>query len=139
MPFHPRIVHFPIALLLTAVLFTLIALLRPGQAWRDSAQRLLLLGWLSLLPVALSGLLSMNALGVDDPRRAAINPHITYFFATLIAFGLSLYLRLRRPDALDDAQWRWPYLATLALGTLFILLSGHTGGQLVFQLGVGVR
>ncbi len=138
MPLHPRVVHFPIALLLTGVVLTFVALVRRDRLWDRGAHGLLALGWLSLLPAALTGLISLNALAVTDPRRAAVNTHITFFFATLITFGIGLYLRLKEPAILDHPRRRWCYLGALALGSLFVFLTGHTGGQLVYQLGIGV-
>ncbi len=138
MPLHPRIVHFPIALLLTGVALTLVALYRRNRRWHEMAHVLLVLGWLALFPVALTGLLSMNVLPTDDPRRAAVNTHITYFFATAIVFGLALYLRMKEPAILDHPRRRWYYLGALLLGGAFVFLAGHTGGQLVYQLGVNV-
>ncbi len=138
MPLHPRVVHFPIALLLTGTALTFVALWRRDQLWDRSAHGLLALGWLSLLPAALTGLISLDALAIADPRRAAVNSHITFFFATLIVFGLALYLRWKEPAILAHPHRRWHYLGALALGSLFVLLTGHTGGQLVYQLGIGV-
>ncbi|MCS7219939.1 MAG: DUF2231 domain-containing protein [Anaerolineae bacterium] len=138
MPLHPRVIHFPIALLLTGTALAFFAFWRRDQLWDKSAHRLLVIGWLSLLPAALTGLISLNELATTDPRRAAVNTHITYFFATLITFGAALYVRLREPAILDHSRRRWYYLGALALGSLFVFLTGHTGGQLVYQLGIGV-
>lgn len=139
MPLHPRFVHFPIALLITGVALTLYALYRRQRRWEESAHLLIVLGWLALLPAAASGLIGLGALAVADPRRAVANVHITYFFATWIAFGVALYLRLKAPAILYLPRQRWYYLAALAIGTLFVFLTGHTGGRLVYELGVGVN
>lgn len=138
MPLHPSVVHFPIALLLTGTALAFVTLWRRDRLWDQNAHGLLMLGWLSLLPAALTGLISLNELAITDPRRAAVNTHVTFFFATLITFGLALYARLREPAILDHPRWRWYYLGALALGSLFVSLTGHTGGQLVYQLGIGV-
>jgi uncharacterized membrane protein len=138
MPLHPRVIHFPIALLLTGTALTFVAFWRREWEWERSAHRLLALGWLSLFPAALTGLISLNALSMTDPRRAAVNTHITFFFATLIAFGIGLYWRLREPAILHHPRRRWYYLGILTLGSLFVLLTGHSGGQLVYQLGIGI-
>ena len=139
MPLHPRLVHFPIALLVTGVALTLYALSRRQRRWEESAHLLIVLGWLALLPTAASGLIGLGALAVTDPRRAVANIHITYFFATWIAFSVALYLRLKTPAILDHPRQRWHYLAARAVGMLFVLRTGHTGGRLVYELGVGVN
>lgn len=140
LPLHPRLVHFPIALLATGSIIALVYLL----GWRRMAMPavtwvMILLGWLSLFPAVLSGLIDRNSAPDDPAVLAALNPHIAAGFGLLIVYGLLLYERLRRPDVLDQSQRRALLLVLFLFGLGLLLVEGWLGGRLVYDMGVGVR
>lgn len=136
-PLHPMTVHFPIVLYLLGVGLTI------GYLWRKQVDMEQFAYWcfnLSLLMAVLSalvGLIDQNQLTLDDPRRDAVDDHITSAISFILINGGIVYLRLRWPDVL--ARYRWRYLGLLGLGTLAILLTAWLGGELVYSLGVGVK
>ena len=139
-PLHPRFVHFPIALLLTGSVAALIYLLaRQRPALATFAWISLVLGWLALFPVVLTGLIDQNQAPRDQAVVAAINPHIAVGFGLIIVYGLVLLERLRSPRALDDPKRRLMLLLLLVLGIALITLEGWLGGKLVYDLGIGVQ
>lgn len=138
-PFHPRFVHFPIALLLAGSAAALLYLVYRRQpsvavfAWIS-----LLLGWIALFPAVLTGLIDQNQAPQEPAVIAVLNPHIAIGFALLAIYGWLLYERLRNPQALDTPRLLPRLVALLILGIGLILVEGWLGGRLVFQFGVGV-
>ena len=143
LPLHPRFVHFPVTLLVLSVVLYLLHLWRPrgwqGMPWERLNLASLALGWLMILPAAVTGLIDQNAIALDSPARAVANNHITAVFATVIAFGAALYVRLRRGAASDSAPNRWYVLALLLLGLVALIITGELGGRLVYEFGIGQR
>ncbi len=136
-PLHPMVVHFPIALYLLGVLFTLGYLWRGVPDYERFAYWAFVLAWMGVASAALLGLVDLGGLAPQDPRRASINNHITAGVALLIINGLVVYYRFRWPDALTSSR-RWGYLALIGAGAAAVVISGWLGGELVYVLKVGV-
>ncbi|NJN17698.1 MAG: DUF2231 domain-containing protein [Oscillochloris sp.] len=141
---HPVTVHFPIALLLVASLFTLIALRRNEPAWDTSAYHCLLVGWFAGIVAILSGTFDawrqlsgpggINDLGLIN----WVNGHAFSNIASLIVYGQALLRRRRRADILADPEARRSYLRLHAIGVALLLFGGWLGGRLVYEFGLGV-
>ena len=146
-PFHPRLVHFPIALSLAGVLFIFLGALAPrlkagwGQPdfWGRYGRLSLVLGWLGVLAAVASGLIDQAKAPVTPQITQAINQHITAGVALLVALGLALYWPLRDKTLWSERHHFWAYLVLLALVAGLIGLEAWLGGKLVYQYGVGVR
>ncbi|RME74124.1 MAG: DUF2231 domain-containing protein [Chloroflexi bacterium] len=136
-PLHPMTVHFPIALFLLGVLLTLVYLRRGQPEYDRFAFLSLMLSELAALVASLTGLLDQNLLAFDDPRRQAVNPHITAAVALLVVNGLLVYMRLKWPDVL--VRRRAAYLGLMAAGTAVLLATAWLGGELVYRWQVGVQ
>jgi uncharacterized membrane protein len=139
-PLHPRLVHFPVALLATGSAIALVYLL----GWRRAALpvvawAVILLGWLGIFPAILSGLIDRNRVPDDPAVVAVINPHIAAGFGLLIIYGLLLYERLRSPAVLDQPGRRGLLIGLLLAGLAVLVVEGWSGGKLVYELGVGVQ
>lgn len=139
-PFHPRIVHFPIALLLTGSAAAVIYMARwrhpllAGLAWP-----MVLLGWLALFPAVLTGLIDQNRATLTEAATAVLNQHIAAGFGLIVIYGWLLYERLRQAEALDKPGLRVRLLLLFLLGIGLVLVSGTLGGKLVYQFGIGVQ
>lgn len=137
-PYHPRLVHFPIALTLVGVVFVVWGLLRNEDRWIGYGRTSLLLGWLGLLAAAVSGLIDQSRAPNTPAVTDAINLHITVGVALIVIFGLALYWPLRNRRLWQQPGPRTAYIALLIAGGLLVMLDAWLGGQLVYHLGVGV-
>lgn len=137
-PLHPMTVHFPIAFYLLGALLTLIYLWKKTKEVEQFADLSFTLSFIGTVVASVVGLVDQSALELNDPRRVVVNNHITASVALLIINGLLIYMRFRWSDVLTGS-YRWYYLGLMALGVVALLVTAWLGGELVFQLGVGVR
>ncbi|MEO7910535.1 MAG: DUF2231 domain-containing protein [Roseiflexaceae bacterium] len=133
---HPMINHFVIALLIVSVLLDLCG--RWNPAIRYTAWVTLVLGTLATIPTVISGVVAHFPYE-ESSAIGAISTHEQLGLATT---GIFLVLtiwrwRTRRRDNTAPASWLYLALAVVGLGVLTI--TGMTGGNLVYQLGVGVQ
>ena len=140
-PFHPRFVHFPIALSLVGAAFVAVSFIRRdgSERWFWAGRLLVFLGWIGALVAGVTGVIDQSRAPDLPVVRDTINSHITVGIALIIVFGLALYWPLKDKKLLSERSHRWGYLALLLLGVGLILLESWLGGQLVYKLGVGVR
>jgi len=133
---HPLVVHFPIALLLTAVLLDVLALglKRPGL--HAAALWNLWLGTIGAGVAVLTGRWAAEIAKHTFEIHQVMELHERLGIATLILGGLVVAWRLWKRDRLG----RRARIATVGLmfaiaGTLGY--GAHLGGRLVYEFGVG--
>jgi uncharacterized membrane protein len=145
---HPLVIHFPIALLMIAPLFVLMALAwrRYSTAFSTAALVLLALGTISTYVAISTGQAAGELAEHTDAINAVISQHEEMAETTSIAFSIvtALYAlfvllpawvrRLRRPAyaLVGNAA----FLVAIALASLLVVNTAHLGGRLVHQLGV---
>jgi uncharacterized membrane protein len=138
-PFHPRFVHFAIALCVVGAIFIALGLLRQRERWVGYGKLSLLLGWLGVMAAVVTGLIDQSAAPDDAAIQTVINQHITAGIALLIAVGLALYWPLRNRKLFSEGRARWGFLALLLIILFLVAIEGWLGGKLVYQYGVGVE
>jgi uncharacterized membrane protein len=133
-PLHPILVHFPIALFSTAVIFGLLGVLLRKEFLRQAETWLLAFGLVSGVLAAIAGL--WNEEGIIAAGVPPFERHETLGLSTLAVFGILLVLRLGKGRA-----WvpRSPtlYITLAAAGLLGT--TGFFGGELVYRYGAGVQ
>ena len=137
-PFHPRFVHFPIALCIVGAFFIAFGVLRQQERWRGYGQISLLLGWAGVLVAVVTGLIDQASAPDDAAVVTVINQHITAGIARVITVGLAIDWPIRSKN-LWQTSAKWGYLALLAVIVLLVILEAWLGGKLVYQYGVGVK
>ena len=137
-PFHPRVVHFPIALSIVGAAFIIFGILRGRDKWMGYGQFSLLLGWLGIMVAVVTGLIDQAGAPQTPEVATVIDQHITAGIALLVAVGLALYWPLRNKK-LWTTSARWGYLALLGAVVVLVLVEGWLGGKLVYHFRVGVR
>jgi uncharacterized membrane protein len=128
-PPHPLFVHFPIALISTALFFLLLAL------WRKSAL-LEKIAFADLCLAAVS-LLVAGAFGIRDNavlfKWAAPNYLVKIINASLmfVITSATVLLRWKNPD-LPTGRYKWLYLADHFLLFAMVAVQGFLGGIIVY-------
>ena len=142
---HPAVIHFPIALLLTALAVEFVALRLTHHGWLDRTASLLwILGAVGSGAAFLTGRAAGDGLGLVSPDvQAALARHANLALWTVAAAGAMALLRL---------VLLWPRVGTrihprvgvagkLGLGLAVVALVGFTadrGGTLVYRYGAAV-
>lgn len=144
---HPAIVHFPVALLTTAVLLDLACVVLRGWPWLDrAASALYLLGLAGAGGAYLSGRQAAAAMyGLPVGAQTTLGDHREGALLTLVAFGIVALLRLlvswlgRRDKRIEVGFFRLVALLAAAGALTLLLRTAQLGGLLVFRHGVGVE
>lgn len=143
---HPAVVHFPIALLLTAAAFDAACVVLRGFLWLDrTAAALLTLGGIGLGAAYLSGQRAAEAAApVTGTAQGVLADHADLALLTLWAGSAAVILRLFVIWlGRDDLEVRLGIFRLLALFLVFataglLVFTAYHGGLLVFEHGIGV-
>lgn len=138
---HPLIVHFPVALLVMAVVADALALAARRVSWLPSvATAVYVVGALATWAALLSGRQAAEGVLIPVAANALLTDHedwaerTVWFFSILALVRVAIqWRRLAAPAAV-----RLGLLVAGLAGTLLVFQTGERGGQLVFQYGVGV-
>ena len=137
-PLHPMIVHFPIALLITSVLFDAASHMFTRDSLRDGALWLLILGLMGGIAASIAGDWAEEAAEKAGIAESLIETHESLAFATLAIFGLLFVWRLYlRNQFTRHTLAIYLLVATVGIGTLSA--TGYYGGDLVYEQGAGVK
>ena len=133
---HPLVVHFPIALLLTAVGVDTLALLLKRPALHRIALWNLCLGTLGAAAAVMTGLQAEDVAKHSFEIWQLITWHKRLGFCTLILGLMGGGWRLLKRDRLTPrARWLAMGLAVAMLTT--VSWGAYLGGRLVYEFGVG--
>jgi len=129
--FHIQLVHFPVALLLAALLAEILHRLRPAPHWRASARFCLWTGALGAIAAVATGWLLAENGSWTAQQADLVETHESLGVATAIGavalIVLGWVLRKRGGQAAA-----WAYLAgALCVGAL-VSVTGHYGGLIVW-------
>jgi len=134
---HPRLVHFPIALLLTSVVLDWASLRWKDKGLDRAAWYTLLLGLAGALLALISGLIASRAVLAGSPALATLNIHRLLAIITLVVFGLQAVCHIRNRGVYSPAK-RILHTAIQLAGVALIIAVGYFGGELVYAFGIGV-
>jgi uncharacterized membrane protein len=131
---HPLIVHFPVGLLTSGVVFEIYGTLRKDEAAQTAGRFNIRFGFWCLFPVLLVGFLGMISLENTEKFRDFLFSHLKFAFATATVFILAMLVSryLRQPWA------RVLYFLIISLGGICVLTTGYFGGELVHRFGVSI-
>ena len=137
-PFHPMLVHFPIALLFASVLFDVASTAFTRDSLREAALWLLGLGILGGIVAAIAGGQAEGAAEKAGVAEALIETHETLAYMTL---GIMTVLFLYRPLLRNRFSMKAlvAYFMIATVGLIAVSATGHTGGNLVYEHGAGVH
>lgn len=135
---HPLVVHFPIVLLLLAVLtqFASFFLWKKQMAW---ITLLLLLGGFLGVYIA-STFVHPHTTGLTDAATAVLEKHDQFAYLTIWLSGIGLLLKSISMFFLKNKVWLEIIVALLLAGAAFtVSKAGHYGANLSYIHGIGVQ
>ena len=137
---HPLLVHFPLALVLTAA-----AALVGARLWRDERMAATLatvgtwnlcLGAVGIVFAFGSGLAATLGLELGDAARLALGLHVRWSVSA--CFLVLLAAVWRGAGAPAQARPGWLFLLVLFSASLVLIVTGYRGGLNVYTFGIGV-
>ena len=132
---HPMIVHFPVGLLISGVVFEIYGALRSDEAAETAGRFNIRFGFWCLFPVLLVGFLGMISLENTEKFRDFLSSHLKFAFVTAGVFISAMLVSryLRKP-------WgRVLYFLVIVVGGICVLSTGYFGGELVHRFGVSTH
>ncbi len=139
-PFHPQIVHGPIALIVAGALFELVGRALDAEWWRKAAFAMLIVGVLGASAAVISGLGAGAAAEKQGVAEEAVDLHES---AALLALWLGIAAVVTRAIAGRTGR------AKAAVGGVALVLhlvtavtvgvAAHYGGHLVYEHGAKVK
>lgn len=131
---HPVVVHFPIALLLTALILQAAGLCWQKESWQEAAMTIYLIAALILPVVVRTGSFEMEHLKLHHPVAEWHEELGEILLWTVLGSlpvlgGIHLWRRKWFPAA---------FLVVLAAAGVLVGLTAYNGGRLVYEYGVGV-
>ena len=138
---HPLLVHFPIALTLSAALLFIGARLIRRADWAAMLSTVatfnLCLGAGTVLLAIMSGVAAVVNVNVDDAARLAITSHVKWAIFTSVA--LLLLAVWRGAGTAPGSRPSTLFLVILLAASMAIYMTGYRGVQNVFAHGIGVE
>ena len=137
---HPMVVHFPLALVVTAALFLAAARLLRQERHVATLATVgtwnLCLGAVAALVALATGLAGVLHLHVGPAARQAISLHLKWAVFTTLA--LVLLAVWRGAGVAQESRPSWVFIVVLAAATAALVMTGYRGGQNVYHYGIGV-
>ena len=135
---HPITVHFPIALLVISAGLSLVIRIKHSTNLQETSWLLLWIGTLGALVASITGVIShfsYEATALHD----VIETHQMWSFAVTVFFISLTIWRWRSRVRGIDAGKSALYLILILIGMIALVISGMTGGDLVYDYGINVR
>ena len=140
---HPVAVHFPVALLLVAPLFVLIAVLARQRALFAAALLLMALGTAGAWVAVATGEEAKERIEGNAKLEAAAEEHgemaetaRTIFTVLTLAYGalvIAPWALKRTPHRIAELAAHGAFLAVYAAAAVYLAQAAHKGGQLVHE------
>ncbi|MGE5436833.1 MAG: DUF2231 domain-containing protein [Syntrophothermus sp.] len=142
--FHPKVVHFAVALLLTYSLLEIIGVLFNNAFFQKTALLILLLGVLGAFAAVTTGREAedafdyFNSSSSDTMESHETFANITFwFFLIVLLFRGTLLVNVKLRDYFYKI--RYVFLILAIIGAFFVFQTGQYGGELVYTHGVGTK
>jgi uncharacterized membrane protein len=134
---HALLNDLPIALLVTAVFFDLMALATRRLIFRQISFSLLLVGALGAIAAVVSGLQAEDHIAHGEAVHRVMETHEQFALISLAIFGTLALWRLIRERRMAGMERAIVVVASLA-GAGVLFATGLYGGRLVFEHAAGI-
>jgi len=135
------VVHFPLALVVTAAFFLVAARLLRQERHAATLATVgtwnLCLGAIAALFALATGLAAVIDLHVGTAARQAISLHVKWAIFTTLA--LVLLAVWRGAGVAQESRPSWVFIVILVAATAALIMTGYRGGQNVYEFGIGVH
>jgi uncharacterized membrane protein len=139
LPWHPIIVHFPLALVLTGFALLVGAHFLPREPWGHSLAHAgtwcMTLGGASVLLTLATGVAAVLDLSLSGAARESVSRHMIWAVCTSQWVVLLALWRALGTDA--GAIPSKKFLAGLLLACAALVITGYHGGENVYHYGLG--
>ena len=136
---HPMLVHFPIVLLVAAVVTDLLALMLEKQTWlRPMAASLYVVGALTAGAAYATGLRAAAEVFVPGMAHPIVADHRTWALATTTGAGAMAAARLALYRTSRKRHVRFGLVLAGLVLVLLVQQTAERGARLVYEQGVGV-
>jgi uncharacterized membrane protein len=137
---HPAIVHFPLALTVTAACCFSVARMPRAKRIAETLAIVgtwtLAIGAMSLLFALGTGLAAVIDLQVGDAARLAISSHVKSAILTAV---LVLFAAVwRAAGVAQGSRPSWGFMLVMWLATSSLIVTGYRGARNVYGYGIGV-
>ena len=140
-PWHPIVVHFPLALVSIAAILLVAARLWRGDAFAANLAIVgtwnLCLGAAAAVFALATGLAAVLDLDVGAEVHQAISLHTKW--AMLTTLLLVLLAVWRGAGAAQSSRPSWIFLVVMMAAAAALIVTGYRGGENVYTYGVGVK
>ncbi len=139
LPLHPSLVHFPLALLFLGAIASLVYEWKPYTWLKSWGFVSLLIGWILSVPAMITGLIDKSGIEIGTSADQVADQHTTAILLSWVLYGLALYWQYRwqKDESWPRRRWQWALL--LIAASAILLIAGHLGGRLVYEMHVGVQ
>jgi len=134
--FHPFLVHFPVALLTTALAFDLLGILISREELSKVGWWAQLTGTIGIAAAVISGLVAKSQAVIPPEAAGTFDTHQQMAFLTAGAFTALLLWRIGMRTKIDPIR-RVLYLSLFAAGLASLWAGAWYGGELVYRFGIG--
>jgi len=135
---HPAVVHFAIGLFTASVILDIIGFSTKREYFNSAGWLNLTLAVVASLVSVLTGFLAEDSVIVTKEAHRLMEIHETLGLVVLGIAAILMIWRLFNQGPLSNRQIPF-YIIIAVAGLLFLLASGHYGGEMVYEYGVGVK
>lgn len=132
---HPKLIHFPIALFISAMGLELLSLFSKNEKLHWTAIHIYILATLVTPLVVITGLQDANHLNLHHP---VLTIHEKYGHLTMWTSLASLPI-LWLVNRQSPKVMKVIFMLLLLVIATFVTITGHNGGRMVYEYSVGVE
>lgn len=128
---HPKLVHFPIALVITAMILDVMGSIVKKDALYHAARYVFSLAAFFSILSLFTGLAEADRLHLNHPVLFAHRSYAFVLTVFSVIFSVALFFipeRYKRPI----------FTIMLLICTVLVVATGHYGGQMVYGYGIGI-
>ncbi|MEI7835361.1 MAG: DUF2231 domain-containing protein [Planctomycetota bacterium] len=128
---HLLILHFPIAMILAAVMADALWLWLRKPIFRESGCWCIVVGAAAAIPTVITGFLFLDGMTLSGEMAELGETHETLGVITMSLALAAAAIRLAARNRLAG-RWAYVYAVLVAAAAIFVGLAGHWGGMLAF-------